>query len=122
MPRILYVNPTLRAHDVRKLAEWYRDALGFEIRLFWGDPPSHAIVGRDDIRLGIAPLDSTFGASAAYIHVTGINDLYAEFLSRNVAINRTLERTDYRMRDFDLIDPDGNRLCFGEMVETAGPG
>jgi uncharacterized glyoxalase superfamily protein PhnB len=121
MPRILYVNPTLRAHDVKTLAEWYRDALGFEFRLLWGDPPSHAIVGRDDIRLGIAPRDSNFGPSAAYIHVTGVSELYAEFVSRNVSINRPLETTDYRMKDFDLIDLDGNRLCFGEMVETAGP-
>jgi uncharacterized glyoxalase superfamily protein PhnB len=121
MPRILYVNPTLRARDVKTLAEWYRDALGFEIRLLWGDPHSHAIVGRDEIRLGIAPVDSNFGPSAAYIDVTGVKDLYAEFLSRNVAINRALERTDYRMKDFDLIDPDGNRLCFGETIETAEP-
>ncbi|HUB51613.1 MAG TPA: glyoxalase superfamily protein [Terracidiphilus sp.] len=121
MARILYVNPTLRARDVKALAEWYRDALGFEIRLFWGDPPSHAIVGRDQIRLGIAPLESNFGPSAAYIHVTGVNELYAEFVSRNVPINRPLELTDYRMKDFDLIDPEGNRLCFGEMIETAGP-
>jgi hypothetical protein len=26
------------------------------------------------------------------------------------------------MKDFDLIDPEGNRLCFGEPIETAEPG
>lgn len=121
MPRLLYANPTLRALDVKVLAEWYRDILGFEISLLWGDPPSYGMVGRDGIRLGIAPSDKLFGPSAAYIHVTGVDGLYAEFLSRSVTVNRQLERTAYRMKDFDLFDPDGNRLCFGEMIETADP-
>jgi uncharacterized glyoxalase superfamily protein PhnB len=121
MPQFLYTNSTLRARDVKALAEWYRDTLGFEIRLLWGDPPSHGIVKRDEIRLGIAPLTASFGQVSAYIHVTGVDALYAELLSRCVAINRTLERTDYRMKDFDLFDPDGNCLCIGEMIETADP-
>jgi hypothetical protein len=28
----------------------------------------------------------------------------------------------YRMRDFDLFDPEGNRVCFGEALErVSGP-
>jgi uncharacterized glyoxalase superfamily protein PhnB len=121
MPQFLYTNPTLRAHNVKTLAEWYRDALGFEIRLLWGDPPSHGVVKRDEIRLGIAPQTPPFGPASAYIHVTGVADLYAELLSRGVAVNRPLEHTDYRMKDFALFDPDGNCLCIGEMIETADP-
>ena len=119
MPRLLYMNPGLRARDVQSLAEWYRDALGFEIRLLWQDPPTYAMVGRDEIRLAIGPRDGEFGPGTAYIHVEGVDALYAEFVSRKVAIHRPLEITEYRMKDFDLYDPDGNRLCFGETVESA---
>lgn len=119
MPRLLYTNPGLRARDVKTLAEWYRDALGFEIRLLWRDPPTYAMVGRDEIRLAIGPRDDEFGPGTAYIHVRGVDALYAEFLDRKVAIHRPLEVTDYRMKDFDLYDPEGNRLCFGETVESA---
>jgi catechol 2,3-dioxygenase-like lactoylglutathione lyase family enzyme len=118
MPRLLYLHPTLRARDVRALAEWYRDTLGFEIRLLWGEPVSHAIVRRDEIRLGIAPRDEKFGPVGVYLFVEGVDALYAEFLAGAVTSNRAPEVTDYRMKDFDLSDPDGNRLCFGETIET----
>jgi uncharacterized glyoxalase superfamily protein PhnB len=121
MPRFLYLNPTLRARDIRKLAEWYRDGLGFEIRMLWQDPPAYAMVGRDEIRLAIAPRDADFGPASAYLHVEGVDDLYAEFLARNIAVLRPLEITDYRMKDFALCDPEGNCLTIGERVETAVP-
>lgn len=119
MSRFLYLNPTLRARNVRALAEWYRDALGFEIRLLWDDPPTHAMIGRDEIRLAIAPRDSEFGPVAAYLHVEGVDGFYAEVLARNVATLRPPEVTAYRMKDFTLSDPEGNCLTIGEMVETA---
>jgi uncharacterized glyoxalase superfamily protein PhnB len=121
MSRFLYLNPTLRARDVKALSEWYRDALGFEIRLLWQDPPTHAMVGRDGIRLAIAPRDAQFGPASAYLHVEGVDDLYAEFLARNVAMLHPPEVTDYRMKDFALCDPEGNWLTIGETVETAIP-
>lgn len=117
MPRLLYANPGLRARDVKALAAWYRDALGFEIRFLWQDPPTFAMVGRDAIRLAIGPADGAFGPGTAYVHVEGVDALYAEFVARKVAIHRPIEVTDYGMKDFDLYDPDGNRLCFGETME-----
>jgi hypothetical protein len=121
IPRLLFANPTLRARNVTALAEWYRDKLGFEIRLLWGEPVTYGMIGRDSIRLGIALRDPNFGPASAYIMLEGVDNLYAEFLARNVIPNRPLELTHYRMKDFDLIDPDGNRLCFGEPVDETGP-
>ncbi|MGD0367731.1 MAG: glyoxalase superfamily protein [Acidobacteriaceae bacterium] len=120
--RLWAVHPTLRATDIRKLAEWYRDFLGFEIRLLWGDPVTHGVIRRDEVRLGIAVRDANFGPVSAYLMLDGVDQLYAEFLARNVTPNRPPEVTDYRMKDFDLTDPEGNRLCFGEPIETAEPG
>jgi hypothetical protein len=37
-PRLIEVTATLRADDVGALAAWYRDALGFEIQMLWGEP------------------------------------------------------------------------------------
>jgi catechol 2,3-dioxygenase-like lactoylglutathione lyase family enzyme len=119
MPRLLYAHPTLRARSVPALAEWYRDQLGFEIRSLWQDPPTHAVIRRDDLRLGIAPRDPDFGPVSLYVFLEDVNGFYAECLARGVRPNRPLETTDYRMKDFDLSDPDGNRICFGETVESA---
>jgi catechol 2,3-dioxygenase-like lactoylglutathione lyase family enzyme len=119
MPRLLYVHPTLRARSVLALAEWYRDWLGFEIRFLYQDPPTHAVIRRDDVRLGIAPRDPDFGPASLYVFLEDVDAFYAECLSRGVRPNRALEVTDYRTKDFDLSYPDGNRICFGETIETA---
>jgi uncharacterized glyoxalase superfamily protein PhnB len=118
MPRLLSAHPTLRARDIKALAEWYRDTLGFEIRLLWEDPVTFSIVERDLARFGIAQRDAAFGPVAVYAIVEDVDGLYAEFLARRVTINRPLEITNYEMKDFDLTDPEGNRICFGQGVES----
>jgi uncharacterized glyoxalase superfamily protein PhnB len=119
MPRLLYAHPTLRAASVGELAAWYRDRLGFEIRFLYRDPPTHAIIRRDDIRLGIAPRDRDFGPASVYVFVERVDELYEECMARGVALNRPLEVSEYGTKEFDIIDPDSNRICFGEAVEPA---
>ncbi|HKF47439.1 MAG TPA: hypothetical protein VKB38_08785 [Terracidiphilus sp.] len=50
----------------------------------------------------------------------GVDALYAEFIEREVAISREIGDQPYRMSDFDLFDPEGNRVCFGEASERVG--
>jgi catechol 2,3-dioxygenase-like lactoylglutathione lyase family enzyme len=119
-PRLVEVTATLRAGDVMALAAWYRDKLGFAITMSWGEPAEYARVQRDGVELAIGRLDARFGPMSAYAIVTGIDALYAEFLARGVAMGREIGDQPYRMRDFDLFDPEGNRICFGEAMERAG--
>ena len=119
-PRLVEATATLRARDVMALAEWYRDKLGFSIQMSWGEPADYARVHRDAVELGIGRLDARFGPAAVYAIVTGVDGLYAEFLERGVAISREIGDQPYRMRDFDLFDPEGNRICFGEALERVG--
>jgi catechol 2,3-dioxygenase-like lactoylglutathione lyase family enzyme len=119
MSRLLCVNPTLRARDVLALAHWYRDQLGFEVNFLWQDPPTHAVIGRDEIRVGIAPRDTNFGPASFYQHVEGIDGLHAEFLARGVPLSGPPTITPYQMKEFEVHDPDGNRICFGEHTEAS---
>lgn len=121
MPRLLYAHPTLRAHSVLALTEWYRDRLGFEIRFLYQDPPTHAVIRRDEIRLGIAPRDSNFGPVSLYVFVDDVDALYAESLALGNHPNRPPEISDYGTKEFVLSDPDGNRLCFGESLANPSP-
>lgn len=115
--RLIEATATLRAGDVTALAEWYRDKLGFAIAMSWGDPAEYARVQRDAVELGLGRLDDRFGPSAVYAIVSGVDALYEEFVARGVAIARQVADQPYRMRDFDLFDPEGNRICFGEATE-----
>jgi uncharacterized glyoxalase superfamily protein PhnB len=119
-PRLIEATATLRAGDVTALAEWYRDKLGFAISMSWGEPAEYARVQRDAVELAIGRLDARFGPSSVYAIVSGVDALYAEFVSRGVTIARPISNAPYRMRDFDLFDPEGNRICFGEPIEVAG--
>jgi hypothetical protein len=110
----------LRATDVTGLAEWYRDKLGFAITMSWGEPAEYARVQRDTVELSIGRLGEQFGPSSVYAIVTGVDALHAEFLSRGVTMGREISDAPYRMRDFDLFDPEGNRICFGEAIERIG--
>jgi hypothetical protein len=119
-PRLIEATPTLRASDVTALAEWYRDKLGFAIMLSWGEPAEYARVQRDAVELGIGRVGEQFGPSSVYAIVSGVDALYAEFVARGVTIGRAISNAPYRMRDFDLLDPEGNRICFGEAIERVG--
>lgn len=122
IPRLVEATATLRAGDVKALAEWYRDKLGFTIAMSWGEPAEYARVSWDAVELGIGRLDERFGAASVYAIVTGVDALYAEFLSRGVVTDNEIGDRPYRMRDFDLFDPEGNRVCFGEALERIGRG
>jgi len=50
--------------------------------------------------------------------------LAAEFEASEVTLHRGLEEQPYGCRDFDVRDPDGHIIAFGEDMapSTAGPG
>jgi uncharacterized glyoxalase superfamily protein PhnB len=50
----------------------------------------------------------------AYLPVTGIEELHAELAGRGAPITRALARQPWGTRDFQVEDPDGYILCFGE--------
>lgn len=116
-PRVIEVTATLRAEDVSALAAWYRDALGFEVRMLWGEPPTYGRVRRDGAELAIAQLGPGFGPASVYAIVTGVDALYAEYSAREVRMRREPSDAPYRMRDFEVEDPEGNRITFGEAIE-----
>jgi uncharacterized glyoxalase superfamily protein PhnB len=58
------------------------------------------------------------GHGAINVFVTGVDALYQELKSKGA---RTMEEPadrPYGMRDFNIIDPDGNQLCFGEPTSN----
>jgi catechol 2,3-dioxygenase-like lactoylglutathione lyase family enzyme len=96
---------------------FYRDQLGFELGWKWGDPVSHANVCRDSISLDlIAVPTERQGTAMAYVQLTGVDDYFSELQGRNVPLGELGDRP-YGMRDFEVTDPCGNRIAFGEPIE-----
>jgi uncharacterized glyoxalase superfamily protein PhnB len=105
--------------DVLRSVEHYRDVLGFRVEFTYGEPTFYAGVERDNVAIHLQAARETKrqpGQGAINVFVTGVDVLYRELKSRGA---RTMEEPadrPYGMRDFDIVDLDGNQLCFGEST------
>jgi hypothetical protein len=115
--------------DVGATARWYRDTLGFRFNSFPAEEPfewASMINGRSEIMLQRVPdyekpsLDQRRpgGVWNAYLYVTGVDALY-ERIRERVKVRRMPCDQPYRMREFEIEDPNGYVLVFGE--DLTGP-
>lgn len=117
--------PVLQVRDVVKSAAYYKEKLGFSAGRFWGDPPCFCIVGRGSVTIFLdqAREDAPLPVNqywAAYVYVDDVDAYLEELKGQAVDIVRGPENTDYGCRDFDVKDPDGHIVCFGQDL-TPGP-
>jgi uncharacterized glyoxalase superfamily protein PhnB len=99
---------------VERALAFYLDQLGFTLGWKWGDPLTHANACRDSIAVDlIASPVGRSGTAMAYVQIRGVDAYFAELRSRKVELLEIGDRP-YGMRDFEVVDPFGNRLAFGE--------
>ncbi len=125
-PAVLRATPVLKSGDYARSRAYYVDRLGYRVVEEGGDPPRFGIFERGKSVLFVnawqGPPTIVPGAWEAYLHVSGLNALHAEFAAAGATIIRAIETTVYGMREFEVTDPDGNVLCFGEDADpTATP-
>jgi catechol 2,3-dioxygenase-like lactoylglutathione lyase family enzyme len=113
--------PVLMCSSYPVSRDFYVDKLGFGLVEEGGDPPRFGIFRRGR---AILFLDAWHGARApapqswdAYFHVTNGTVLAAEFGAAGADISKPLHDAVYGMREFEVTDPDGNVLCFGEDLD-----
>jgi catechol 2,3-dioxygenase-like lactoylglutathione lyase family enzyme len=112
------VTPRLPVRDVEKALTFYVDKLGFQLGWKWGVPVTHANVCRDSISLDLIALPAErCGTALAYVQVRGVDAYFSELKSRDAGVSDLGDRP-YGMRDFEVIDPSGNRLAFGEPTAS----
>jgi catechol 2,3-dioxygenase-like lactoylglutathione lyase family enzyme len=114
--------PILPSRSVRATAEFYK-RLGFE-----GGPhafdPEYGILRRGSVELhffthrALNPADSSAGC---YLRVLDVDSIYRDFLSAQLpraGIPRmdTLEDKPWGLREFAVVDPDGNLLRIGQII------
>jgi len=112
-PKFEAVTPRLPVSDVEQALAFYLDRLGFQLGWKWGHPVTHANVCRDCISLDLIASPAGRATAMAYVHLSGVDAYYSELQGRGVAIGELGDRP-YGMRDFEVVDPNGNRLAFGE--------
>lgn len=122
------VAPIFVIDDVVATANFYRDKLGFSYEQFWGEPPCFCMVRRGGATIMLSqagspgsmrpnrtsdPEDSTWDA---YFWIDDADALLAEYQGRGMKIVRPICDQEYAMREFDIEDCNGFRLCFGHDI------
>jgi len=117
------VIPSFPVTDLSESIQFYQ-RLGFDLR--WSYPetaPDHAGLALDDVSLMLFSNPQTegegdleWGPRSLYVLIHEIDAFHAHLTSA-MEVVPTPQDSDYGMRDFEVMDPSGNRLTFGEALE-----
>jgi uncharacterized glyoxalase superfamily protein PhnB len=94
----------------------YRDVLSFEPSFEFGEPVSYAGFCRDAVPIDLIASSKTQrspGNGAVCIEVDNVDAIHAELMRRGAKILAAPMDSSYGMRDFNVVDLDGDQLTFG---------
>jgi catechol 2,3-dioxygenase-like lactoylglutathione lyase family enzyme len=120
---VLGVAPILPSRDLAETAAFYA-RLGFEQRGLW--PEEYLIVMRAEVGLHFffAPnVDPSASIAGCYLYVEDADALFAEYgrlglpSSGIPRLHGPPNDTDYGLREFAVVDADGNLLRIGSFIE-----
>jgi len=121
--------PVLTVADIDKSVDFYQNGLGFSTAGKWmhdDGTPYFAIVVLDNITVALQrgnPVKHG-GPWCAYLYLADIEAYGAEITANGVALHRELTDQAYGCCDLEIMDPDGNIVCFGQDMSPGknGPG
>lgn len=114
--------PILPSRSIENTRDFYQQ-FGFDCKI-WGAPHFYAILTRGSTEIHffthseLVPAESSAGC---YIRTQNVDELHEVFAKANLpksGIPRmdNLENKPWGMREFALIDPDGNLIRIGQTI------
>jgi uncharacterized glyoxalase superfamily protein PhnB len=118
---IRQIAPQFFTMDILGTIAYYKHKLGFECLGTWQDPPTYAILARDQHALHLRCADPPTANPNkyadelldAYFNVEDADALYAEYAANGVEFTRGVANMPWRSREFVVKDCDGRLLAFG---------
>ena len=109
------IMPELPVNDVPGGISYYRDLLGFSVN---HEGPEIGVMDRDTVRiLLVARSERHTGIGSCYVYVADADSLHAELTANGAEIQSEPVSRPWGLREFEVLDPEGNRLTFGEPFE-----
>lgn len=114
---MLKSDPVLASLDIPQTVAFYEEKLGFQRN--WCDK-GYGIVSRDKISIHFWACDNPLipQNTSCYVYVDHVDDLYKEYKSAGVIHpNGDIEDKPFGLREFSILDQDGNLIRFGQHLE-----
>jgi catechol 2,3-dioxygenase-like lactoylglutathione lyase family enzyme len=113
--RVWQALPELPFDNVPAAVDYYRDVLGFKINYQQDDL---GVMDRDAITvLLIARTPEHKGIGGFEVYIPNADALYEELLAKGARILGPPVSRPWGLRDFRVIDPEGNRITFAQTFE-----
>jgi catechol 2,3-dioxygenase-like lactoylglutathione lyase family enzyme len=116
-----YLHPVLSVSDLPASIAFYTERLGFRVGFTAGDPIRIAGVGLGFGSIHLRQGNPSPTSAAVYLVVDDVDGLYERQRSNGVVIAAAPARKPWGLREYELQDPDGYTLTFGQHVPAAEP-
>jgi len=117
--RLAEVAPIFAVTDLARARDYCVNALMFEVSFEWADAPDepirYAILRQGNCQLHLSE-SPTAPTSLAYFFVDNVKGYHDAVMARGAELSEPLRDHPWEMREFEAVDPDGNRLVFGEHL------
>lgn len=110
--------PVLASLNIERTVAFYKNILGFD-KLGYKDE-NYAVIGRDKVEIHFWKCNDRIHPenTSCYVFVKDIDTLYIAMKKAGVVHpNGTLEDKPYGIREFAILDRDGNLIKFGEHIQ-----
>jgi catechol 2,3-dioxygenase-like lactoylglutathione lyase family enzyme len=109
--------PVLASLNIPATEKFYQDKLGFKTINNYGN---YLLMQREGLALHFTLTNDKYIAenTSCYVYVSGVDELYAECEAAGVVHpNGKLSDQFYGVREFSILDGDGNLIRFGQLSE-----
>lgn len=110
--------PTMPMRDINETAETYQK-LGFRIVHRYDGEVPYLIVRRGEIEIhffGLEGLDPAESYGGCYVRTDDVDEVFRAFAAARVGTLHPISLKPWGLREFALIDPNGNLLRVGATV------
>ena len=123
-PRLDAISPMLGVRNVSVSRKFYVDVLGFEVTgeyapegtLCWSSLQNGSV----EIMLSLDPKgDGTAKPAQLYLRIPDADEMHNALKAKGISVSELANRF-YEMREFEVRDPDGYLLIFGQDISATG--
>lgn len=110
-------DPVLASLDIARTVQFYEEILGFKTS--WSDA-NYCVVKKHKIAIHFWKCDDNIFPenTSCYIYVKNISHLYQLYSIKGIIHpNGQLEDKHWGMREFAILDVDGNMIKFGQPIQ-----